>query len=78
PQLQLEFAYYLQTDGVSVSVQFDRRRLERYPSSKRDFRLLPRELDLSTWQKGIYHLNKEPRGLDEERLAQSRIIGVDP
>lgn len=40
--------------------------------------MLPRLVDLDNVQTGVYVLNKEPRGLDAQRLAGARIVGVDP
>ena len=73
-----EFAYSIETDGTSVSVQFETRRREQYPSSRREINMLPRRPDLSQCRRGITHLNKEPQGLTVERLEQSRLIGIGP
>ncbi|KAG0186537.1 hypothetical protein DFQ28_007636 [Apophysomyces sp. BC1034] len=76
--LALENAYYFETNGVGASVQFNCHRQERSPSSKQDFRLLLRNVDLGLWNKRISHLSKEPRELTEKRLAGSRIAVFDP
>lgn len=52
--------------------------IERMPDTSADVRYYPRELDLTNWSRGMYHLSKEPGGLNEERLQHTRIIGIDP
>lgn len=48
------------------------------PETSADVRYYARELNLTNWHRGMYHLNKEPGGLDAERLQGTRIVGIDP
>ncbi|KAI8136444.1 hypothetical protein BJV82DRAFT_676465 [Fennellomyces sp. T-0311] len=78
-----------ETDGVSISFRFIKKRTESYPQSRKEFQFLPREIqalgdedDLEVWQRGIYHLNKEPQFAHPEVFqGEDRhfdVIGIDP
>jgi len=40
--------------------------------------VLKRNMDLSEWSRGIYQLEKGPKGLSAELVEDARIIGIDP
>lgn len=52
--------------------------LEYFPSTKSEFQMLPRSVDLSEWKRGIYSLEKEPIGLPVELLEKAQFLGADP
>lgn len=52
--------------------------LESFPSTSAEFRMLPREVDISKWKRGIYRLEKEPKGLSVQLLQYLRVLGIDP
>ncbi|KAI9498097.1 hypothetical protein BDB00DRAFT_867751 [Zychaea mexicana] len=74
--VQVEF------DGVDICFHFIRalasRRGEFMPNSSREVKLYPSNLDLTAWNRGMYHLSKNPVGLDQQRRGQSRIVSIDP
>ncbi|KAI8141951.1 hypothetical protein BJV82DRAFT_616564 [Fennellomyces sp. T-0311] len=75
------FDFSMTTDGVRAHLLFLRPTLaepERFPTVRTNLHRLGDNMDLGDWTKGVYLLNKDPRGLDQERLNQSAIIGVDP
>ncbi|CDH52738.1 predicted protein [Lichtheimia corymbifera JMRC:FSU:9682] len=78
----ITFKFSLNTDGVRVCFHFVRALAslqgERMPDTSADVRYYARELNLTNWHRGMYHLNKEPGGLDAERLQGTRIVGIDP
>ncbi|KAJ8656592.1 hypothetical protein O0I10_007669 [Lichtheimia ornata] len=78
----ITFKFSLNTDGVRVCFHFVRALVslqgERMPDTSADVRYYARELNLTNWHRGMYHLNKEPGGLDAERLQGTRIVGIDP
>ncbi|KAJ8656147.1 hypothetical protein O0I10_008160 [Lichtheimia ornata] len=78
----ITFKFSFNTDGVRACFHFVRalttRQGERMPDTSADVRYYPRELDLTNWHRGMYHLNKEPGGLGGQRLQATRIIGIDP
>lgn len=53
---------------------------ERYPSSIKEFNFLPRDCDMSHWARGrgVYHLKKQPTGMNQGLLQNADIVGVDP
>ncbi|KAI8137423.1 hypothetical protein BJV82DRAFT_635314 [Fennellomyces sp. T-0311] len=75
------FDFSMTTDGVRAHLLFLRPTLaepERFPTVRADLHRLEDNMDLGDWTKGVYLLDKDPRGLDQERLNESAIIGVDP
>ena len=52
--------------------------LERFPETRSELQYLRRDINMGGWRHGLYTLNKEPIGLTPERLAQSRLVGIDP
>lgn len=44
-------------------------------TARRDVR---NDADLTNIHTGIYMLNKAPQGLDQARLQNSRLVGIDP
>ena len=44
-------------------------------TARRDVR---NNADLTNIHTGIYMLNKTPQGLDQARLQNSRLVGIDP
>ncbi|KAI8150073.1 hypothetical protein BJV82DRAFT_662164 [Fennellomyces sp. T-0311] len=65
------FNFGFETDGVSISFRFIKKRTERYPQSRKVFRYLPREV-----------LNKEPQfDKPEDFLGEDHhfdVIEIDP
>ncbi|CDH55757.1 predicted protein [Lichtheimia corymbifera JMRC:FSU:9682] len=78
----ITFKFSFNTDGVRACFHFVRALTtlqgERMPDTSADVRYYPRGLDLTNWHRGMYHLSKEPGGLDEQRLQATRIVGIDP
>ncbi|KAI8144435.1 hypothetical protein BJV82DRAFT_667639 [Fennellomyces sp. T-0311] len=69
----ISFAFSMQSDGVKAHLLFEKPILLQI-----EIRRLPGNLDVTAWTKGVYHLDKGPRGLNEARIENSRIVGLDP
>ncbi|KAI7884112.1 hypothetical protein K492DRAFT_192141 [Lichtheimia hyalospora FSU 10163] len=82
PGAPIRFANHIVTDGHSCRVYFERPNQEGeppfQPESILKVNMLPRLADLDNVRTGMYVLSKEPNGLDAQRLAGARIVGVDP
>ncbi|KAI8148751.1 hypothetical protein BJV82DRAFT_708636 [Fennellomyces sp. T-0311] len=77
----ISFAFSMQSDGVKAHLLFEKPillQIEPVVTSRAEIRRLPENLDLTAWTKGVYHLDKGPRGLNEARIENSRIVGLDP
>ncbi|KAG2216428.1 hypothetical protein INT45_005903 [Circinella minor] len=76
------FNQSIETDGVSIVFHFRRpirtRRGEYLPLSSKEVKYYPRNINLTNWRRGMYHLSKEPGGLTPERLQNWRTVFIDP
>ncbi|KAI8136741.1 hypothetical protein BJV82DRAFT_638326 [Fennellomyces sp. T-0311] len=73
--------YSIRTDGAFTHVHFKQPMLadtEPQPSTRREIRGMADNDDLGKWAKGVYLLDKGPRGLGGERVNNSWIVGIDP
>ncbi|KAI8144207.1 hypothetical protein BJV82DRAFT_656595 [Fennellomyces sp. T-0311] len=69
------------SDGVKAHLLFEKPillQIEPIVTTRAEIRRLPENLDVTAWTKGVYHLDKGPRGLNEARIENSRIVGLDP
>ncbi|KAI8140239.1 hypothetical protein BJV82DRAFT_659439 [Fennellomyces sp. T-0311] len=77
----ISFAFSMQSDGVKAHLLFEKPillQIEPVVTTRAEIRRLPENLDVTAWTKGVYHLEKGPRGLNEARIENSRIVGLDP
>ncbi|KAI8144509.1 hypothetical protein BJV82DRAFT_712464 [Fennellomyces sp. T-0311] len=75
------FGFSLQSDGVMAHLNFEKPgllQIEPTPTIRAQIRRLPENMNLAEWEKGVYHLDKAPQGLDAQRLANSRAVGLGP
>ncbi|KAJ8661356.1 hypothetical protein O0I10_003108 [Lichtheimia ornata] len=83
PGTAIRFAHYMRTDGFTANVMFERPQPRNLPPffpeiAKTARREVANNADLANIHTGIYMLNKAPQGLNQDRLQNSRLVGIDP